>query len=498
MYLMGIDRGSTNIKAAIYDFSGVEVARESSTLPAPCARQAGWAEQDMETLWETAVLTIRQVLQKSRIPSSKISAIGFSGHGGGLYAIDRTGAPVRPAILSTDSRVYQEDLLRKKAGLPVIETSKADPAKFLAWIYNHEPEVYQKIDKIMAAKDYLRYRMTGVVAVSCSDFGMSSFFDAAGNYAEDAFLRFGLPETPDILPPIHEAWDVCGKVTEQAAKETGLFLGTPCVMGGHDCAVASFGVGGVCTGHLTAIFGTFAMNMLIGTSDFFADLPDDAFGMYDPSVLPQKWLYMNSALIGRGLDWFIKTFCQYEAMAAQQAGDSVYEYLEALAEKGVQSSVICHPYLIPGWKDLKCAKMGIYGADISTTKEDLLFSVFEGLAFAEVQALQPLTQIVPVEKIVLTGGGANNRFWGQILADLLDLPVIVPDIGDAACRGAALLAAIGTGILAGHREAAALPVAVRTQYLPGSARQALYQKNYKKYLELIQYNLPFWKSLENG
>lgn len=501
-YLMGIDRGNTNIKAAVYDFEGREVFIATAPLEPPRKYHLGWAEQDMGLLWENTVRCVRELFCNSGVAPEEIAAIGFSGHGGGLYAIDRQGRPARLAIMSIDSRLYYENLEKEKRGEPILKGSKVDPALLLRWVREHEPETYASIDRVMASKDWIRYCMTGEVAVSRSDFGLGLLMDNATRaFDYSACERYGIPEARAMLTPFCEAWEVCGSVTAQAAAQTGLIAGTPCVIGGHDCALASFGVGGVQPGHLTAILGTFAMNMLVGEKTLFPSLPEDAPGMYAMSVLPDRWLYMNSTMTGRGLDWFINTFCECEVREAEQRGVSVQALLEekavfaGVAGASEQAGLIFHPYILPGWGDMKTARAGLYGANMFTTRNDVIRAMFEGIAFAEAESLKPLTRIAPVERLVVTGGGSRNGLWGQIFSDLLELPVVIPDVRAAGCRGAALLAGIGVGAIENHAATAAFPLAARKQYMPGSPDAGRTREKFNRYLELISYNRPYWDSL---
>lgn len=493
-YLMGIDRGSTNVKAAIYDLRGQELCAASTPAEIPSKPHEGWAEQDMCRIWDNTVQSIRAVLQKSGLDPAEIRAVGFSGHGGGLYAVRADGSPVRAGILSLDSRTYLEDLERRRRGETVESVSKVDPARLLQWLRQHEPEGYAATHAVMAAKDYLRFRMTGELAVSLSDFGMSVLVDPATlQYDARALARFGIPEAARMLPPIRDAWEVCGAVTPEAARQTGLCAGTPCVMGGHDCAAASFGCGGTRTGHLTAILGTFSMNMLVGSAAPYASGPEGLFGRPDRAVIPDTWLYMNSALTGRGLDWFVHTFCQEEQEAARRAGTSVYDALLTQAASAAQRHLVCHPFIIPpAWAGMEHAQMGLYGVNMNTRRADIIRAVLEGLAFSEVQALLPMTKLAPVRALTLTGGGASNALWGQIFADTLGLPVCVPEVGDAACRGAALLAGVGTGLIEGF---SAIPApAVRKTYLPQSAQAGATREAFARWQTYFSHMEPLWRA----
>ena len=493
-YLMGIDRGSTNVKAAIYDLRGQEICAASTPAEIPSKPHEGWAEQDMCRIWDNTVRSIRAVLQKSGLDPAQIRAVGFSGHGGGLYAVRVDGSPARAGILSLDSRTRLEDLACHHRGEAAESVSKVVPARLLQWLKRNEPEVFAETHAVMAAKDYLRFRMTGELAVSLSDFGMSVLVDpATQQYDERTLARFGIPEAARMLPPIRDAWEVCGAVTPEAAQQTGLCTGTPCVMGGHDCAAASFGCGGTRTGHLTAILGTFSMNMLVGGASPYATGPDGLFGRPDRAVIPDTWLYMNSALTGRGLDWFVHTFCQDEQETARRNGTSVYDELLAQAASAAQRHLVCHPFIIPpAWAGMEHAQMGLYGVNMNTRRADIIRAVLEGLAFSEVQALLPMTKLAPVRVLTLTGGGASNAFWSQIFADTLDLPVCIPNAGDAACRGAALLAGVGTGLIAGFSNIPA--PSVQKTYLPQSEQAEATREAFARWQTYFSYMEPLWRA----
>lgn len=495
-YLMGIDRGSTNIKVAVYALDGTEL--KIASQPCETIRQLhpGWAEQDMELLWKNTIQAIHDVFEGAPFTPGEIAAIGFSGHGGGLYTVDADGRPARAAILSLDTRVELDYQQRRHNGeeLPPLD-NPADPARLMGWIKRYEPDVYHKIRWILQAKDWIRFCMTRQACVERSDFAMSGFVD--DNTLEYDLTRcdaLDISETVSMLPPLKNSWDVCGHVCQQAAQVTGLPEGIPCVAGGHDCALGSFGVGGFETGHLTAVLGTFAMNMLMGTNIPKADQIEDRALL---SVVPDKWMCVNNSLTGRGLDWFIQNFCPYEMQLAKEQGTSVHKLLEQLAADANESAdVVYHPFILPAaGKLFDSARVGLYGANMFTTRKEIIHAVFEGIAFAELYMLQKLMEEYPVKTLTLTGGGSNNDRWGQIFADMLGVPVEVPDIKEAGCRGAALEAGVGTGLIADHRTASHLPMKLKKRYTPNPDGRKQLQPKYDRFLKLAEYNQPYWKSL---
>ena len=247
-YLLGLDLGTSSVRAAVVDPEGrlVGVAGEEYPIVAP---QLGWAEQDPEAWVNAAYRTVRSVLNQVGISGSEVLAVGLSGQMHGLVLVDENGMCLRPAIIWPDKRTeaqrrqlaqkLNQNELYQITGLPL---ATGFLGLSLLWVKEHEPETYSRIRKVLLPKDYIRYRLTGQLATDPTDASGTLLFDvAARKWSED--LLGGLELAPELLPSVLESLQIGGELTPEAAEATGLLAGTPVAVGGGDQAMAALGLG---------------------------------------------------------------------------------------------------------------------------------------------------------------------------------------------------------------------------------------------------------------
>lgn len=496
-YLMGIDRGTTNVKVAVYDLNGTEVKVSNRSCEKVKSPKPGFAEQDMDIMWNDTVEAIRGIWDDDIRPE-QIEAIGLSGQGGGMFLIDKSGNPVRKGIVSLDSRVFEsakkwKDQERHQAFLELWDNGNPTvPEALLYWIKQEEPENYQKIHWILQCKDWIRYKLTGKVNYETTDASNGRLIDSDLKYQLNFLDGYGLSDMKKKFPELLNPWDIAGNITEEAASFTGLLPGTPVAAGGHDVAMVAFGCGCYKKGQLTTVLGTFGLNLLL------IEKPHMMMQNYSKIVLSGSkdcYLMMNGGSVGASTDWYIDTFCGEEKAKAKEQGVSVFDALEEevlTAPDEAKSKIICHPYVeapytLPGYED---AKFGYYGATMNTTKAQLIRAYYEGVALEMSMSLDVSKKAVhKLDSMRLIGGGAASKLWGQMFADANDIPVEIMDIKEAGCRGAALNAGIAIGIYKGHADVEKLAHPVKKRYLPdakGVAYMRQKEKITKEIARLIQ------------
>ena len=182
-YLLGIDNGSTVSKAALFDLHGKEIAvascKAETEYPHP-----GWTERDMEILWQSTASAIREVLAKSGVKPEEIAGIGNTGHGNGVYLLDKQGQPLRNGIQSMDSRAAdvvtewnKRNLHEQVFPFTIQSFWPAQPNAILAWLKKHEPQNYERLGAILMVKDYIKYRLTGEITADYTDMSATSLMD---------------------------------------------------------------------------------------------------------------------------------------------------------------------------------------------------------------------------------------------------------------------------------------------------------------------------------
>lgn len=481
-YLMGIDRGTTNEKAGLYHLDGTEAAVSGQACEEVKSPRTGYAEQNMERIWQDTARAIRGLWDQGFRPEEVIG-VGLSGQGGGMFLVDESGVPVREGIVSLDSRVACEAEKWKQEGLhrEFLELWKDGnstlPQALLYWMKEKEPDQYRKCKWMLQCKDWIRYRLTGSIRYEITDASNGFLIDKAYAYQLGVLDEYGISEARELFPELIKPWDLAGTVTEVAARDTGLLPGTPVCGGGHDVAMAAFGSGCVYKDQLSCVLGTWGLNLLL------IEHPHpmmEHYGKIILSAVPDMYLFMNGGSTGSSLEWFMDRFCEEEKSEAEERGVSVYEVVEERileGENASRSSVICHPYtepllMMPGYEN---AQAGFYGMTARTTKGQLLRAVLEGIAIETALFLEVSRNAADrLDAIYLTGGGASNRLLAQMIADAARVKVRIMDIRESGCRGAALTAGIAVGVFRDHAEAGSLPIRIREEFVPDESGGAKY------------------------
>ena len=247
-YFLGLDNGGTITKAALFDEHGRDIQTEGRSTPL-LRKAGGWDERDMLELWRCNVVCIREVLSKSGISPTDIAGVGCSGHGKGLYLWGKDHKPAGPAIASTDRRArgivtrWKLDGTAAAAEEQTLQpVTESQPAALLRWIKDNRPEIYNNIQWVFECKDYIRFMLTGTAMAEQSDYSGTSLMNLnTCRFDKHLFDLFGISEAYTAMPPLCLSNDVCGRVTPDAAAETGLIEGTPVCDGMFDidaCSIA--------------------------------------------------------------------------------------------------------------------------------------------------------------------------------------------------------------------------------------------------------------------
>ncbi len=485
--LIGIDSGLTVTKAVVFDLEGRPLG--SSGAPSKQATpRPRWLERDVDDLWTTAAAEIGHALHEAGAKPSDVRGIGLSGHGDGSYLVDDAGRPVRPGINSMDSRAV--DVMARWESDGILERSPevvgltpwvALPAAIIAWVREHEPEVYERIRWNLACKDWLRYKLTGQIHTDFTEASTGFTEVHSQRYAPEVFELYGLQEFADKVPPVLGCSEIAGEVTAEAASATGLAEGTPVVAGAHDIDCCAVGIGVLNPGQLCAITGTWSINETI-THEPQVGTNWDTRNFVEPG----SWLCLSaSPASSANLEWFVRQLCAAEVAEAEQRGVSPFAFVseEVASVLDEESHVFFHPYLYgaPGGRPLAGAFLGVRGWH---RRAHLLRALFEGVAFNHRVHIDALRSGLPVEEIRVTGGGSRSSVWSQMYADALGAPVVTTDADESGALGAALFAGVGTGVWGSLGEAVEATVRVAGTYEPDPARGERMAETYDAWTDL--------------
>lgn len=447
--ILGIDVGTSGTKAIVVDDSG-DVLGVGHGTHAPHIPQSGWSEQPPDDWWTGSIAAIREACANANCTATSIDAIGLAGQMHGLVTLDRSMRPVRPAILWNDGRSQAIcDRLEDELGIEHLLATTGNrmlagfTAPKLLWMREHEPDAFGRISKVLLPKDWIRWRLTGDLATDVSDASGTAVFDCEHRRWSDTMLDgLDLPRAwwPDAL----ESIEVTGHVSAEAAAETGLRAGVPVVAGAGDQAASAVGTGLVREGMTGAALGT--SGVIFAPTESWRPSVDGALHAFCHAV-PGAWHLMGVMLSGAGsLDWFRRAiapdldrcevpFAELERLAtATPAGADGLLFMPYLSGERTP-----HP-------DAN-ARGGFIGLDKRHERGHLARAVFEGVTHGLTDCLDLVRDAgVRADVVRLSGGGVKSDLWKRLCADLFSLPVTTTTTTEGTAYGAAMLAAVGSGL----------------------------------------------------
>jgi len=480
---LGIDTGTGSTRALLLDSSGKQIAAVSAPHDDMRMERPGWAEQDPQNWVDAAATAIRGVLATSGIPGTEIDGIGLSGQMHGLVMLDSVGSVIRPSLIWCDQRSQpQVDWVNATMGPDRVVDAIANPVLTgftlpkLLWVRDHEPPNFARMRHILLPKDYIRYWLTGEFATEVSDASGTALLDVV-HRRWSSTMTDGVAIDKAILPELHESVDVTGAVSAAVAQLTGLRAGTPVVGGGGDQAASAVGNGIVRSGIASCTLGT--SGVVFAHTD---QAHWDAAGRVHTfcHAVRDKWHVMGVTQgAGLSLQW----------LRNQLAPDAAYDSLttEAATAAAGSDGLFWLPYLM-GERTPHLdasARGGWIGLTARHKRADLIRSVIEGVCYSQKDCLRIIESLgVPVNTVRLSGGGARSRFWRQILADILQKPVVCLENQEGSAYGAALLAMVGTGTFASVPEACHAAIRETESLEPRPAESHRYGHDYEIYRSL--------------
>lgn len=491
--LLGVDLGTSGCKAVLFDEKGKVLASALSEygMRSP---QPGWGEQDADEWWSATCKAIRAALSASERQAHEIAGVGLSAQGAAVLPVDQSGTPLRPAILYLDKRseeICQE--LRMRIPEETVMRINGNPiapqimGTRMAWMRDHEPEIYAKTAAFLAAGGYLGYRLTGRLAVSVSEGGLAGIFDiAALTWSDEMIAAYELDRNK--LPDLIGCGEVLDCVTNEAANATSLAPGTPVIAGGFDGAVTSLGVGAIAPGQVAASLGTSFAPLNLSAQP--TPLPGL---MIVPSALDGCWLLAGVVdAAGGALRWFRDELGELERAEASNTGESPYAVMDREVETTAPGAdgLLFLPYMAGARNpvSMPTARGVLWGLTLHHRRAHLLRAIMEGAAFGMRHNLMPMIDAgLPVTEIIASGGAVRSDLWLQIIADITQVPVVRTNVSEGTCLAVAILAGVAVGIYADVAEATRIIQAtgeVPATFQPRPQFATVYDDLYEEYLRL--------------
>jgi xylulokinase len=482
-YLMGLDFGSGSLKITLISTTGEIIGLESEEY-LTYTPKLSWAEQNPEDWWNAFKHAYKRMKLKLNFNPKDILAIAPDAATHTAILMDKNFNFLRKAILWTDQRSYEQvNLLKKKFGKITLSISlnTLSPAwtlPQLLWIKENQTDIWEKTEKILFVKDYIRYKLCGGYITDWIDAAGSMLFDVQKNkWSEDLCEILGFPI--DKLPEVVSPTCVVGKVSKKASQETDLPENIPVITGTTDTALEVFGAGAIKEGQATVKLATAGRICIVTEKPY----PNKFLFNYR-HVIPEKW-YPGTATnsCASSFRWFKNVLGKYK-----NNGISVYNELDKNASEIPVGSegLFFHPYLLgelTPYNDPQL-KGSFIGVSIKHTNAHFTRAVLEGVAYSLKDSIGVLDNLgLSIKDAYIIGGGAKSLLWRQIVADVLGIEIKKPLVDDSSF-GSALLAGVSIGIYSSFEEAVNKCVKIEKRVKPNLANHDKYNKYFNIYKDI--------------
>jgi sugar (pentulose or hexulose) kinase len=504
--IAAIDCGTQSVRVLLFNHIGSLVAFEKVGIEPYFSVRPGWAEQD-PYVYENAIIEACHKL-RTRAPKiwEQVKGIVLTTQRDTCVLVDKKGEVLRPAILWLDQRMAKSpsripfiyDLGFRLVG--ELETAKISQKKSKAyWIKENEPEVWKKIYKFLLLSGWLNYRLTGRMA------------DSRGSQIGHIPLNYKIRDWPkskhdyrwyvfgidyDKLPELVEPGEVIGYITSDAAERTGFRAGTPVFAGASDKGCETLGTGcldpsSACVSLGTTVTLQVTSPKYLEPLKFMPSYPAAIPGFYNPEVEIFRGFWM--------VTWFKKEFGHYEAEVAQKQGVPVEEVLNEFLKSTPAGSMglLLQPYWGAGLKTPE-ARGAIVGFGDVHTRAHMYRSIIEGISYALRDAAEKIEKVshIPIRTVAASGGGSSSDSICQILADVMDKPVLKVHTSEGSGLGAAIIGFYALGVYGSFREAVEKMVRYEKRFEPNPKNVTIYTDLYNGvYKRLYKSLKPLYKEM---
>ena len=479
MYYIGIDLGTSAVKILLVNGSGQICGSVSEEYPLSFP-YPGWSEQEPADWWNAVCRGLKRLLDGLDV--SQIAGIGVGGQMHGLVTLDENDAVIRPAILWNDGRTAEEtDWLNSAIGKEKLSALTANiafagfTAPKLLWMQKNEPEKFARIAKIMLPKDYIGYCLTGVHACDYSDASGMLLLDVKNKcWSEEMLEICGVRK--EQMPQLFESFETIGMVKPEIAAALGLPEGVRVAAGAGDNAAAAVGTGTV---------GDGACNISLGTSGTIF-ISSERFGV-DPNNALHAFAHADGTyhLMGCMLSaascnkWFCEDILSTQDYAKEQSPID--------DNKLGTNRIFFLPYLMGERSPINDtdARGTFIGLTMDSSRADMVQAVLEGVSFAIRDSFEVAKSLgIRIERSMLCGGGAKSPLWRKIMANVLNIPLDIPQTEEGPGYGAAMLAMVVCGEYNDVKACADALVHTTETVLPDPVIAERYEQAYRRFQKI--------------
>lgn len=451
-YMIGIDIGTTSTKAVLFEKNGMVVAKASEEYPL-LTPVPDSAVQNPDEILYAVIHTVKAVMSESGIMPEQVLFASFSSAMHSLIAMDSSGLPLTPCITWADNRSnvwarkLKEELngheIYRRTGTPIHPMS---PLSKLIWLKNDQKNIFEQAAKFISIREYVTFRLFNQYVVDHSIASATGLFNLQQlNWDQEALEVAGI--TPEQLSELVPTTHLLTGLDFHYAKEMGLSPSTPFVVGASDGVLSNLGVGAIRPGEVAATIGT------SGAIRTVVDKPvTDVKGRTFCYALTENHWVVGGPVNNGGMifRWVRDEMAASEVETAKRLGISSYDVLTRIAERVAPGAdgLLFHPFLsgerAPLWNP--DAKGSFFGLTLQHKKEHMIRAVLEGVIFNLYTVLLAMKeQMGQPSRILATGGFARSPLWRQMMADIFDQEVVVPESFESSCLGAVVLGLYATG-----------------------------------------------------
>ena len=477
-YLMGIDLGSTSLKAVVYDLDGNVAARGSRPTERfhPSAEHPEWTVWEPEQIWQGTAAAIRDAVAGLDDPR-QIRAVAVTGMGMDGLPVDDRGQWLYPMISWHDPRTGpQFQWWKEHVGAEKVFSIGGNPlwpinsALRILWVAENEPAVMARTAKWLLIEDFLNFMLCGRQATDYSMASCTLLFDLRRRQWSEELLRLSGIERR-LLVDVYPSATPLGEVTPAAAAITGLPAGTPVILGGHDHLCGALPVGAIEPGVALNVTGTWETVLTATREPVLLPVLRESGMTVQAHVARGRYTVWGGNVAAEMLEWYRKQYGFEAVQRCQREGGQDWDYLIAAAAAAPAGSngVMFLPHMsAAGCPMVDSRSLGAFvGLSNRATQGDMLRAMIEGLTYQFLDMITALESGLNgrMDRIVAVGGATRNAFWMQNKADMAGRPIEVPAVEEASPLGAAILAGIGVGLYQDEHDA------FRRVYRPGKTYQ---------------------------
>jgi xylulokinase len=495
--LLGIDVGSTSMKALVYDLDGNVISQGSrpTVSIANDPDHPNWQVYLPDHIWDGIASAIRDAVNRIG-PQNRIIAAAVTGLGADAVPLDERGEPVYPFInwLCTRTTPQFERWVEKIGLERTFQISGWQPfiwstvLRFI-WLKENEPELARRVNKWLIVEDFVNYKLTGKYSTDYTDASPTLLFDQRSLAWSDEMLNISGLEK-DLLPTVQPSGSFIGELTPGAAEKTGLRVGTPIFQGGHDYLVGALAAGAIKSGVFLDVTGTWEL-VITPTIDPQWTSEIRQLGLtVEAHSAPGLYCIWAGGTAASMLEWYKDQLGTEAQQRAQNGEGNVWSNLmdDARSAPPGSNGIFFLPHFNGTTSpNLDPRSLGAFlGLNDSTKKEDITRAVIEGLDYAFLDMLKALELGAgqKAQKITAIGGGTRNGFWMQNKADISGCPVETLEIEEATALGAAMLAGVGVGVYKDLAEAVNRVQKPGSLFEPNTKLTSLYTELFEIYKDI--------------